>query len=71
MVKDGTHSIIAAQAADAMVSINGIVASVVVNEFTDGTLNVNYARSDGSVNVQIIMERAGWRRTPDGGRAYG
>jgi len=58
VVKDGTHSIIAAQAADAMVSINGIVASVVVNEFTDGTLGVS-ARSDGSVNVQIIMEELG------------
>ena len=56
--KDGTHSIIAAQAADAMVNINGIVVSVVVNEFLDGTLGVS-ARSDGSINVQIIMEELG------------
>jgi c-di-AMP phosphodiesterase-like protein len=41
-----------------MVSINGIVASVVVNEFLDGTLGVS-ARSDGSVNVQVIMEELG------------
>lgn len=58
VIRDGTHSIIAAQAADALVSINGIVAGVVVNEFSDGSLGVS-ARSDGSVNVQIIMEELG------------
>ena len=34
------------------------MVSVVVNQFVDGTLGVS-ARSDGSVNVQIIMEELG------------
>jgi c-di-AMP phosphodiesterase-like protein len=58
IAKDGTHSIIAAQAADGLISINGIVVGVVINEFTDGSLGVS-ARSDGTINVQIIMEELG------------
>lgn len=51
-------SILAAQAADALVCINEVSVGVVINECTDGTVSVS-ARSDGSVNVQVIMEELG------------
>lgn len=56
--KDARSSVIAAQTADAMVSISGIYVSVVIIEYVDGALGVS-ARSDGTVNVQIIMEELG------------
>lgn len=54
--KEVKSSIIAAQAADSMININGISVSVVITEYKeDNSIGVS-ARSDGSVNVQIIME---------------
>lgn len=41
-----------------MISVNGISVGVVINECTDGSVSVS-ARSDGTVNVQIIMEELG------------
>ena len=51
-------SIIAAQAADAMINVTEIAVGVVISACTDGCVNVS-ARSDGSINVQIIMEELG------------
>ena len=51
-------SILAAQAADALINVTGVSVGVVISECTDGNVNVS-ARSDGSVNVQIIMEELG------------
>ncbi|PWM79714.1 MAG: diguanylate cyclase [Phascolarctobacterium sp.] len=57
--KEVKSSIIAAQAADSMININGISVSVVITEYKeDNSIGVS-ARSDGSVNVQIIMEELG------------
>ena len=56
--KEAKSSVIAAQTADTMVSISGIYVSAVIVEYTDGSLGVS-ARSDGTVNVQIIMEELG------------
>ena len=49
--------VIAAQAADELLIIKGIDASFVIFK-TGGTVNVS-ARSLGSINVQIIMEKLG------------
>ncbi|MBQ3366058.1 MAG: DHH family phosphoesterase [Acidaminococcaceae bacterium] len=51
-------SILAAQAADAMINVTEISVGVVISACTDGCVNVS-ARSDGSINVQIIMEELG------------
>ena len=51
-------SILAAQAADALINVTGVSVGVVISACTDGNVNVS-ARSDGSVNVQIIMEELG------------
>ena len=51
-------SILAAQAADALINVNGVSVGVVISACTDGNVNVS-ARSDGSVNVQVIMEELG------------
>jgi len=51
-------SILAAQAADALISVTGIAVGVVISECRDGCVNVS-ARSDGSINVQVIMEELG------------
>ena len=51
-------SILAAQAADAMINVTEIAVGVVISACTDGCVNVS-ARSDGSINVQIIMEELG------------
>lgn len=57
--KEVKSSVIAAQAADTMINITGICMSVVITEYpVDGSLGVS-ARSDGTVNVQIIMEELG------------
>jgi c-di-AMP phosphodiesterase-like protein len=58
VAKCGAASVIAAQAADTLINIEGIVVGVVINEFDDGSLGVS-ARSDGTVNVQLIMEELG------------
>lgn len=51
-------SILAAQAADALINVTDVSVGVVISACTDGNVNVS-ARSDGSVNVQIIMEELG------------
>ena len=51
-------SILAAQAADALINVTEISVGVVISACTDGCVNVS-ARSDGSINVQIIMEGLG------------
>ena len=60
-------SILAAQAADALINVTGISVGVVISACTDGNVNVS-ARSDGiyisarsidEVNVQVIMEELG------------
>ncbi|MFQ9936091.1 MAG: hypothetical protein ACLRXQ_08940 [Phascolarctobacterium faecium] len=56
--KEAKSSVIAAQTADTMVAISGIYVSVVIVEYVDGSLGIS-ACSDGTVNVQIIMEELG------------
>ncbi len=56
--KGAKATILAAQVADTLINIEGIHVGVAINEYKDGSLGVS-ARSDGSVNVQIIMEELG------------
>ena len=51
-------NIIAAQAADSLINITDISVGVVITDYGDGEVSVS-ARSDGSINVQIIMEELG------------
>ena len=51
-------NIIAAQAADSLINITDIAVGVVITDYGDGQVSVS-ARSDGSINVQIIMEELG------------
>ncbi len=50
--------VIAAQAADTLLSLSGIDASFVITKRRDGKVGIS-ARSLGDVNVQLIMERLG------------
>ena len=52
------NSVLAAQAADALINVTDVSVGMVISACTDGNVNVS-ARSDGSVNVQIIMEELG------------
>jgi c-di-AMP phosphodiesterase-like protein len=54
---DQNVSVIVAQAADELLTMNDVHVSVVLNENEDG-VSIS-ARSDGSVNVQIMMEELG------------
>lgn len=56
--KEVKSSILAAQTADALITINGIYVGIAIVEYKDGSLGVS-ARSDGSVNVQVVMEALG------------
>lgn len=56
--KDARSSILAAQAADRLVTIHGIHVSYAVVEYNDGSLGIS-ARSDMYANVQLIMEAFG------------
>lgn len=56
--KEVKSSILAAQIADTLITINGIYVGVAMVEYKDGSLGIS-ARSDGSVNVQVIMEELG------------
>lgn len=47
-----------AQVADTLLNMQGIIASFVISERTDGLIGIS-ARSTGKVNVQVIMERLG------------
>ncbi len=51
-------SVLAAQVADTLITIEGIVCGFTIIEYTNGNLGIS-ARSDGSVNVQLIMEALG------------
>ena len=48
--------VLIAQAADTLLSMNGINASFVISEREDGRIGIS-ARSLGDVNVQVIMEK--------------
>lgn len=50
--------LIVAQAADTLLNMTGVHASFVVAERPDGLIGIS-ARSMGSINVQVIMERLG------------
>lgn len=50
--------VIAAQAADTLLSLSGIDASFVVTRRPDGDVGIS-ARSLGDINVQVIMEKLG------------
>ena len=52
------NSVLAAQAADALINVTDVSVGMVISACTDGNVNVS-ARSDGSVNVQVIMEELG------------
>lgn len=56
--RDQQSSVLAAQTADTLITINGISVGVAIVEYKDGSLGVS-ARSDGIVNVQRIMEELG------------
>lgn len=56
--KGEAASVIAAQTADMLISTTGVSMSVAMTEYKDGSLGLS-ARSDGSVNVQVIMEALG------------
>lgn len=48
----------AAQACDSLLTVSGVDASFIITKRADGQIGVS-ARSTGSINVQIIMERMG------------
>ena len=48
----------AAQAANSLLKISGIKASFVITKRPDDQIGIS-ARSDGSFNVQLVMERLG------------
>ncbi|MDY3973740.1 DHH family phosphoesterase [uncultured Veillonella sp.] len=64
-------SIVSAQAADQLITIEGIEASFVLYDLADGGIGVS-ARSQGAINVQLIMEAlgGGGHRTVAGGQLY-
>lgn len=49
------NQVLIAQAADTLLSMNGVVASFVISKRKDGAISIS-ARSLGDVNVQLIME---------------
>ena len=57
MTSDNVDRVTAAKAADSLLKINGVNASVVVFRAGDDVLVS--ARSNGTVNVQLIMEHLG------------
>ena len=56
--KSEAATVLAAQTSDRLIAVVGVLVSVTMNEYTDGSLSIS-ARSTGSVNVQIIMEALG------------
>jgi len=56
--KGEAASVVAAQTSDRMIAVVGVLASITINEYTDGSLSMS-ARSTGLINVQIIMEALG------------
>ncbi|MCH3949823.1 MAG: DHH family phosphoesterase [Acidaminococcus sp.] len=56
-VKDRDESVIVAQAADELLTMNDVHVSAVISENEEG-VSIS-ARSDGTVNVQVMMEELG------------
>ncbi len=56
--RETRSSVLAAQTADSLVTINGVAVGIAMVEYKDGGLGIS-ARSDGTVNVQVIMEELG------------
>ena len=56
--EEPTQRVVAAKAADELLNISGVDASIIIYESTQGGRFVS-ARSIGEVNVQIIMEKIG------------
>ncbi|MCF6515569.1 hypothetical protein GSH19_05300 [Lactobacillus sp. S2-2] len=57
--EDKTYDpVIAAQAADSMLNVDGIKSSYSITERGDGVVGIS-ARSNGEVNVQLVMEKMG------------
>ena len=54
---DESYRIIAAKAADKLLTVKGVSASVTLVNI-DGKVHIS-ARSDGSINVQLVLERIG------------
>ncbi len=52
------NTVLAAQIADSLITINGVAIAIAMNEYKDGGLGIS-ARSDGTANVQLIMEELG------------
>nr|KGO16830.1 hypothetical protein OA32_02610 [Oenococcus oeni X2L] len=52
------NPVLAAQVADELLKIQGVSASFVVSRRPDEKVGIS-ARSDGSINVQLIMEKIG------------
>ncbi len=52
---EACNQVLIAQAADTLLSMNGVVASFVISKRVDGAISIS-ARSLGKVNVQLIME---------------
>lgn len=57
-VKSEAASVVAAQTADMLIAATGVSVSMAITEYEDGSLGIS-ARSDGTVNVQVIMEALG------------
>ena len=58
IIEEPQDRIVAAQAADEMLNITGVTASLVVYPAKDGAVTVS-ARSMGDVNVQVLLENLG------------
>ena len=56
------NQVLIAQAADTLLTMDGVVASFVMAKRSDDTVGIS-ARSLGDINVQVIMEMLEWRRT--------
>ena len=52
---DLNDQVIIAQAADTLLTMDGVVASFVISKRSEGIIGIS-ARSLGNVNVQVIME---------------
>ena len=50
--------VVAAQAADSLLSVTGVQASFAITQRSEKVVGIS-ARSDGSINVQVIMEEMG------------
>ncbi len=57
-VPDPAAGVLAAQVADTLITIEGISCGFTIVEYTNGNLGIS-ARSDGSINVQLVMEALG------------